>query len=453
MTTDISPAKAPAMEGGDVLFYQSTAVLPIADHAKGIYIWDTTGKRYLDGCSGAITCNLGHNHPAIKRAITQQMNKISFSYRTQFESEPAIDLAHELTSLTGGALDRCFFVGSGSEAVESAIKLARQYFVAIGETKRTRFVSLRPSYHGSTLGALGLTGYVPLEEPFTELMHSSVKVPSPDFYRMPERDEDSHIQRIITETRATIEAVGGDNIIAFVMEPVGGASTGARMFNQRYFDEVRKLCNEYGSLFILDEVLTGMGRTGEWFGYQNWNATPDIMALAKGLGGGYYPIGAILAANRIVKPVLADRGFMHGHTYAGNPLACATGLAVFRTLQAENTLGNVRIQGKCLRDGLEHLQQEFPIIGDVRGIGLLQAIEFVKDADTREPFPADLNVHELFTRIAREKGLLVYPRRTLDGLKGDHVLVTPPLNITADGIKELLHLLEPSLQELSRRLS
>lgn len=433
-------------------FYQTSGELPVVDRADDIYIWDSTGKRYLDGCSGAITCNLGHNHPAIKQAMLEQLNKISFSYRTQFENEPAIELARELTGLTDGDLDRCFFVGSGSEAVESAIKLARQYFLAIGETGRTRFVSLRPSYHGSTLGALGLTGYAPLDRPFRELMCSSVKVPSPDFYRMQECDEDSHVMQVIKQTREAIDAIGGDKIVAIVLEPVGGASTGARMLNQSYFDSIRRLCDAYGCLLILDEVLSGMGRTGEWFAYQHWNATPDIMALAKGMGAGYYPVGAILATDSIVEPVLSDAGFMHGHTYAGNPLACATGLAVIHTMQAEDTLGNVRRAGSSLRKGLEILQGKFPYLGDVRGIGLLQAIELVHDPVTRAPFPADLNVHELLTGIAKENGLLVYPRRPLDGLEGDHVLITPPLNISANGIDELLSLLEHALLELGRKL-
>ena len=272
-----------AADKRDALFYQAGGHLPISSHAAGVFIWDTEGKRYLDACAGAITCNLGHNHPAIKEAMRSQLDQIAFSYRTQFENQPAIDLAAELVELTGRKLEKVFFVGSGSEAVESCMKLARQYFVATGELQRTRFVSLRPSYHGSTLGALGLTGYHPLESNYSDIMLGSLKVPSPDFYRMEENDENSHVDRIIAETRALIEQVGGEHIVAIALEPVGGASTGARMLNQRYFDEIRALCNEYGCLFILDEVLTGVGRTGEWFAYQHWNAAPDIMALAKGM--------------------------------------------------------------------------------------------------------------------------------------------------------------------------
>ncbi len=436
------------------IFYQTGPELPISCRADGVFIWDTDGKRYLDACAGAITCNLGHNHPVIKQAMVNQLENIAFSYRTQFENQPAIDLASELVELTDHKLDKVFFVGSGSEAVESCMKLARQYFITRNETQRTKFVSMRPSYHGSTLGALGLTGYHPLECHYSDILIGSIKIPSPDFYRMEEACENAHVDRIVAETRAIIETEGGESIIAIVAEPVGGASTGARMLNQRYFDKIRALCKEFGCLFILDEVLTGVGRTGQWFAYQHWDATPDIMALAKGMGAGYYPVAAMLASRKIVDPVVNDGGFMHGHTYAGNPLACATGLAVIQTIAKENILDNVVARGHQLRQGLEEIQTKYPIVGHVRGIGLLQAIELVKDRDTKAPFPAPMNAFNSITEIAREKfGLLIYPRRSLNGLAGDHFLISPPLTISAVEVDLILELLDMALAEFQRTMT
>lgn len=434
------------------LFYQAAGSLPTVSHARGIYVWDTNGNRYLDGCSGAISCNLGHGHPSIKAAMLEQLDKVAFSYRTQFENQPAIELAEKIVSLTDDDLHKVFFVGSGSEAVESSMKLARQFFVARGEPQRRRFVSLRPSYHGSTLGALGLTGYQPLEAPYKDIISSSIKVPSPDFFRMTERDQDSHVERVLEVTKALVEKVGGENVIAFVLEPVGGASTGARLLNQKYFDEVRALCTRWGCLLVLDEVLTGLGRTGRWFGYQHWRATPDIMALAKGLGAGYYPVGAAVARREIVSEVLRDGGFQHGHTYAGNPLAGATALAAIRAIEADDLLANVRKRGDQLQRGLTALQQKHEIVGDTRGIGLLQAIELTRNRASKDPFPAELNLFNKLTNMARSRGLLIYPRRCLNGLAGDHFLITPPLNINEEETDILLHLLDQSLVDLQRAL-
>lgn len=437
----------------DALFYLANADLPIVSHAEGVYIWDEDGNRYLDGCAGAITCNMGHNHPDIKAAMKAQLDKVAFSYRTQFESEPAIHLANQLADISDRHLDKVFFVGSGSEAVESAIKLARQYFFAIGQTERTRFVSLRPSYHGSTLGALGLTSYQPLEEPFEAITPTSVKVPCPDFYRFKEESVEAHIEQVLSETQAIIENAGGETIAAIVIEPVGGASTGARMLNQQYLDGIRQLCDQHGCLLIFDEVLSGMGRTGKWLAYQNWDIQPDIVALAKGLGAGYYPIAAMLARSELVEPVLNAGGFQHGHTYAGNPLACATGVAIMEAMSREDVVANAADTGKYLRSKLELLKEKHSLIGHVRGLGLLQGVELVADPVSKEPWPAEMNMFNRITQIAKNKGLLIYPRRCLNGLKGDHFLVTPPLTITRAEIDELIQLLDESLTELNSSLA
>ncbi|EAR10302.1 aspartate aminotransferase family protein [Reinekea blandensis] len=431
----------------NALFYLTSETMPVVSHADGIHIWDTDGKHYIDACSGAITCNIGHNHPAVKNAMVEQLDKIAFSYRTQFESQVALDLAEQLVELTAGELDKVYFVGSGSEAVESAIKLAIQYFVCQGQPERHRFVSLRPSYHGSTLGALGLTGYEPLEAPFRSVTQGSIKVPSPDLYRYQESSVEEHITSLLEQTEQAIQAAGAETIAAIVLEPVGGASTGGRMVTQAYMEGLRTLCDRYGCLFIMDEVLSGMGRTGQWFAYQHFGVAPDILALAKGLGSGYYPIAAMLARGSIVEQVSQGGGFMHGHTYAGNPLACATGQAVIEVMKSEHLLDNCTQRGNELREKLEQLALKHPSIGNIRGIGLLQGVELVQDRNAKKPFPASFNAYAKLTELAKARGLLIYPRRSLDGLAGDHFLVTPPLTVSQTDIDDIIDLLDGSLSD------
>ncbi len=430
------------------LFYQAGPPMPEVSHGHGVFLWDIHGKEYLDGCSGAISCNLGHGRQDIRDAMLAQLDRVAFTYRTQFENAPAMALAQQLVEITEGDFEKIFFVSSGSEAVESALKLARQYVVARGESQRRHFVSLRPSYHGSTLGALGVTGYQPLEGPFTAITPGSIKVPGPDFYRQSDGDRDVHIQRVLDETRAAIDAAGGDTIIAIVLEPVGGASTGARLVDKSYLEGLRRLCDEIGCLLIFDEVLSGVGRTGSWFAYQQWGVTPDLLTTAKGLGAGYYPVGALLCREQIVATVMAGGGFQHGHTYAGNPLACATALATLRAIQHEGLLDNVRARGQQLQQGLQALQNRYPWIGDVRGLGLLWGVELVMDPVEKTPFPAEANLFARITALAKEEGLLIYPRRSLNGLAGDHFLISPPFTISESETLLLLERLGIALSRL-----
>jgi len=434
------------------LFYQAGPSMPEVSHGRGVFLWDTQGKEYLDGCSGAISCNLGHGREDIRDAMLAQLDRIAFTYRTQFENAPAVALAKALVEMTEGELEKVFFVSSGSEAVESALKLARQYFMARGESQRRHFVSLRPSYHGSTLGALGITGYQPLEAPFADITTSSIKVPGPDFYRHRDADRDAHIRRVLVETRERIEAAGGDTIIAIVVEPVGGASTGARLVDKAYLEGLRALCDEFGCLLIFDEVLCGVGRTGTWFAYQQWGVAPDLLTTAKGLGAGYYPVGALLCREAVVEMVMANGGFQHGHTYAGNPLGCATALAAVEAIGREHLLDNVRTRGDQLQQGLETLQSRYSWIGDVRGLGLLWGVELVMDPVEKTPFPAASNLFARVTALAKEEGLLIYPRRTLNGLAGDHFLVSPPFTISESETELLLERLARALERLDREV-
>lgn len=428
------------------LFYQTDVELPLVSRAAGCRIWDTDDKMYIDGCSGAISVNMGHNHAGIKQAMQAQMDNVSFTYRTQFESQVAIDLAYKLVNYADKQLDKVYFVGSGSEAVESALKLAIQYFYTLGQKQRSLFMSLRPSYHGSTMGALSVTAYAPLEKPFEAITHKSIHAPGPSYYRKTQDTDDAHDDEMLRLARNAIFEAGSDTVAAIVVEPVGGASTGARVLSKRYLSGLRDLCDDIGALLIMDEVLTGAGRTGHWYCWQSVGVVPDIMTLAKGLGAGYYPVGAMMAKSKITDPVMNSGGFMHGHTYAGNPLACATALGVLNAMEHENILENVRIQGSKLKAQLLELQQRYSIIGDVRGTGLLLALEFVQNQKTKEPFPAELNVFSLVTANAKAVGLLVYPRRSLDGTKGDHILITPPLILDDDIRNELVQKLDVALR-------
>jgi adenosylmethionine-8-amino-7-oxononanoate aminotransferase len=313
------------------LFYQTKSYTPTVAKADGIYIWDTTGKKYIDGSSGAVICNIGHNDPSILKAITTQAQSTFFSYRTQFENEPAIDLANTLVAHSADHLEKIFYVSGGSEAVESALKLCRSYYYSRGEANRFMFISRSPSYHGSTMGALSLTSYTPLEQQYRPLLQSFPKIPAPYCYRCHYKQCYPHCGVVCAhELENTLLKIGPENVAGFVTEPIGGASTGAIVPPPAYFSIIRKICDKYGIMLIFDEVMTGFGRTGKLFAYEHWNVKADIVALSKGMASGYYPLGAIMTRNDIVQSVMTYGGFPHGHTYAGNPMACAVGLAVFK---------------------------------------------------------------------------------------------------------------------------
>ena len=320
--------------GQSYLFYQSRNPRPFLDHGEGIYLFDEQGKRYIDGSSGAMVSNIGHSNPRVLAKMKAQMDKATFGYRLHFRTHPSEDLAAKTVAMTPDGLDRVFFVSGGSEAVESAVKLARQYALAAGQPARHKVISRFPSYHGCTFGALDLTGYDPLREPFAPMMEGMPKIEAPTTYL--DRDNLSEEERGIRYAellRDRVEEAGPETVLAFLMEPVGGASTGALVAPDSYYQRVRDICDEYGILLIYDEVMTGAGRTGKFLAAEHWGITPDIVALSKGFGAGYAPLGAIVAGARLVEPVLDAGGFQHGFTYAGNPLACAAGLAVLEELR------------------------------------------------------------------------------------------------------------------------
>jgi len=435
----------------EYLFYMTRKKLPMIHSASGIYMYDHTGKQYIDGCSGAIVCNIGYGHPRVAAAVAKQAQETFFAYRLHFENKPGLELARNLVSRSAPHLNRVFYVSGGSEAVETAMKLCRQYYFNLGQGSRSVFISRAPSYHGCTLGALALTTYAPLEIPFRPLIKSYPKIPAPYCYRCafnltyPECDLACarHLETVIREQ-------GPQNVAAFITEPIGGASTGALVPPEEYFGIVQDICRRYDIMLILDEVMTAFGRTGKLFGYEHWQVEADIIALSKGMAAGYFPLGAIVARDTVVQEVVDRSGFGHGFTYAGNPMACAVGLEVFKIITEENLPEKAAETGGVLKAGLKDLAERHPLIGQVRGRGLLLAIELVRDPQTREPFAAELNVGQRLTDIAYEEGLIIYPRRPIQGLAGDHVLVAPPLILNPAQVDEILARLERALNRLEQ---
>ncbi|WP_176074264.1 aminotransferase family protein [Brucella intermedia] len=435
------------------LFYQSRLRRPLVDRAEGIYIWVQDGRRVIDGSSGAMVVNIGHGNHNVLDAMKAQMDRVTFAYRLHFENEPAEDLARMAAERMPEGLDKIFFVSGGSEAVESCIKLARQWAVATGQGKRWKVISRFPSYHGGTLGALAVTGYAALSEPFAPIMREMPKVPAPTAYL--DRDNLSMEQRgqkYADMLEERIQEEGPESVLAFIMEPIGGASTGALVAPDSYYPRIREICDRYGILLIHDEVMSGAGRTGKFLGGDHWNCKPDLIALSKGFASGYCPLGAMAAPGRIVQPVLDAGGFLHGFTYAGNPLACAAGKAVLQEIDRLDLVGNAARMGDALKGELEGLAKRFPFIGDVRGKGLLLAAEFVSDPEIMKPLPKELNAHQRMVDLAYERGLIIYSRRTRGGVEGDHFLVCPPMIVSREQVGEITDILGDTLEVLAREL-
>ena len=429
------------------LFYLSTAARPLLDRAEGIYMWDSTGRRFIDGSSGAMVSNIGHSNPAVLAAMRAQMERSTFGYRLHFETEPGERLAAKVASLSPEGMEKVFFVSGGSEAVESAVKLARQWAVVTGQAQRWKVISRFPSYHGSTLGALALTGYDPLTDPFQPMMVAMPKIPAPRAWLDGLNPDDpatgAHYAAML---EAQILAEGPETVLAFIQEPVGGASTGALVPPVGYMAAVRAICDRYGILLIHDEVMSGGGRVGRFLGGDLWGVVPDIVAISKGFGAGYAPLGAMVAQGRIVDAVQAAGGFLHGHTYAGNPLACAAGLAVLEEIERADLMGNATRVGAVLKARLAALMQRYGFVGDVRGEGMLLAFEIVSNRETREPLPPGLKAFDDLVERAYAEGLIIYSRRSRGGYAGDHFLICPPMITTEAQVDEIMEKLTRALE-------
>ena len=411
---------------------------PTAMSGKGIFIRDETGKDYIDASGGAAVSCLGHSHPEIIAAMRAQLDQLEYAHTSFFTSQAAEELADDLVAHAPGGLGHAFFVSGGSEAIEAALKLARQFFVERGEPQRRFLIARRQSYHGVTLGALAVGGREWQRRPFAPLLIETHHVSPVYEYRERRTDEtpEAYGERLALELETKIEGLGGENVIAFVAETVVGATMGVVPAVPGYFRRVREICDRHGILLILDEVMCGMGRTGTLHACEQEGVSPDILAIAKGLGGGYAPIGAILLHDRIFKAIADGSGaFQHSHTYTGHPLACAAALAVQRVIRRDDLLANVRKQGAHLARRLQERFGNHPFVGNVRGRGLFQGLEIVADRGTKTPFEPQHKLHSQIKREAMARGLMVYPMGgTVDGAKGDHVLVAPPFIVNEEQV-------------------
>jgi hypothetical protein len=415
---------------------------PVAASGEGIVIRDQTGKEYIDASGGAAVSCLGHSHPDILAAMRAQLDTLEYAHTSFFTSQPAEDLADELIANAPKGIGHVFYVSGGSEAVEAALKLARQYFVERGEPQRKYLIARRQSYHGITLGALAVGGRERQRRSFAPLLIETHHVSPVYEYRERRADEtaEGYGGRLAQELEAKINELGGANVIAFIAETVVGATLGAVPAVPGYFKRVREICDRHGILLILDEVMCGMGRTGTLHACEQDDVSPDIMAIAKGLGGGYMPIGAMLMSDKIFKTIADGSGsFQHSHTYTGHPLACAAALAVQRVIRRDDLLASVRRQGAHLSRRLQERFGNHPFVGDVRGRGLFQGVELVADRGTKEPFDPQRKVHSRIKSEAMARGLMVYPMgETADGARGDHVLLAPPFIIDGDAIDQIV---------------
>ena len=415
---------------------------PVAVSGDGCYVIDSSGKRYLDGSGGAAVSCLGHSDREVTEKIKNQLDSLAFAHTGFFTSEPAEQLADLLIEKSPQGLDRVYFVSGGSEAVEAAIKLARQYFLEKGEKSRTKIIARLQSYHGNTLGALAAGGNMWRREPFSPLMVETSHVDACYAYRgMMEGETDTEYGlRMANELEHKILQLGSEQVMAFIAEPVVGATLGAVAAVKGYFQRIREICDQYGVLLILDEVMCGMGRTGSLFACEQDFISADIITIAKGLGAGYQPIGAMLCSAEIYQTIEQGSGFFqHGHTYLGHPSACAGGLAVVSSIIERDLVKQCAIQGNKLKALLEQRFHSHPHVGDIRGRGLFLGLEFVQDKYTKKPFDPYLGIHKKVKASAFEAGLVCYPMGgTIDGHRGDHVLLAPPFIITDDQLQELV---------------
>ncbi|MBW9103291.1 aspartate aminotransferase family protein [Paraburkholderia phenoliruptrix] len=424
--------------------------LPVAVAGDGIEIIDSTGKRYIDACGGAAVSCLGHSNQRVIDAIARQAQQLPYAHTSFFTTQAAEELADRLIERAPPGLGHVYFVSGGSEAIEAALKLARQYFVEKGEPARRHFIARRQSYHGNTLGALAIGGNAWRREPFLPLLIEAHHVSPCYAYREQRADETEteFAQRLADELEQKILELGADTVAAFVAETVVGATAGAVPPVREYFRKIRAVCDRYGVLLILDEIMSGMGRTGYLYACEEDGVAPDLLTIAKGLGAGYQPIGATLVSERIYQTIVGGSGFFqHGHTYIGHASACAAALEVQRAIDEENLLPNVLARGEQLRGLLREHYAQHPHIGDVRGRGLFVGVELVRNRETRAPFDAGLKLHAAIRREAFARGLMVYPMGgTVDGKIGDHVLLAPPFICTARDIDEIVSRLAEAIQ-------
>ena len=420
--------------------------------SNGCYIFDDSGKRYLDGSGGAAVSCLGHADPEVVQAIQDQTSKMAFAHTGFFSSDPAEELAELLIKYAPGDLDRVYFVSGGSESVEAALKLARQYHIENGEPNRRHIIARRQSYHGNTLGALAAGGNKWRRDPFEPILINVSHI-APCYEYIDKSNQEKtygYGQRVAQELEDEILRLGSDTVMAFIAEPVVGATMGAVPAVQGYFKRIEEICQKYGVLLILDEVMCGMGRTGYLYAAEADNISPDILCIAKGLGAGYQPIGAMLCTKKIYDVIGGGTGFFqHGHTYMGHPVACAAGLAVVQAIIDRDLLKSVKQRSAQLLNELKIMFKTHSNVGDIRGRGLFIGLELVEDRDTKKPFDPSLKIAANIKRTAFEAGLICYPMSgTRDGKWGDHILLAPPFVIDEKQVVELVEKVSVSLKYL-----
>lgn len=428
---------------------------PFITHGKGIYLYDDQGKQYIDGSSGAVTASIGHGVQEVINAMAEQSKKVSFVYRSQFTTEVAEQLAKKMSDISPGDLNWSFFVNSGSEATETAMKIAIQYWQEQGRNTKNKIISRWMSYHGITMGALSMSGHIQRRERFEPMLENYPSVSAPYYYRdangrtIEECDND-----YAEELEKEIWRVGKEHIAAFIAEPLVGAAGGALTPSDQYFRKMKAVCDEYDILFIADEVMTGVGRTGKMFGMEHFGVTADIMATGKGMGAGYTPIAAAVVSEKVMEPILnGTKSIMSGHTFSANPQSAATALAVLQYMEKYNVVENSARMGAYLKKRITELAQTSEIIGDVRGKGLFVGIEFVEDKLTKKSFSRECDLVNRIVRANFEEGLLVYPANAgVDGITGDAIILSPPLTIRKEEVEELVTRFAAALRKVEREL-
>jgi adenosylmethionine-8-amino-7-oxononanoate aminotransferase len=425
-----------------ILHRAANAVMPVAVGGKGIELFDRNGKTYIDASGGAAVSCLGHGHPDVLAALHKQLDTLAYAHTGFFTTDVAEQLADRLIEDAPAGLDHVYLVSGGSEGIEAALKMARQYFVEKGETQRRHIIGRRQSYHGNTLGALAAGGNEWRRSQFRPLLIETHHIDPCYAYRLrgPGEGDAAYAARAAQALEDKILELGADQVIAFVAETVVGATAGAVPPVADYFKRIRAICDRYGVLLILDEVMCGMGRTGTLHACEQDGIAPDLLVIAKGLGGGYQPIGAVLLSARIFEAFSKGSGFFqHGHTYLGHPMAAAAGLAVQQVLRRDNLLANVVAMGNHLQRRLEERFANHHHVGDIRGRGLFRGVELVADRGSKQPFASELKLNARVKREAMARGLMVYPMGgTIDGIRGDHVLLAPPFIVNREQVDAIV---------------
>jgi adenosylmethionine-8-amino-7-oxononanoate aminotransferase len=428
---------------------------PVIVRGKGLYLWDTTGKRYIDACCGALVSHIGHGVDEIRQAADEQFKQVEFAHRFKFSNKPLVKLAEMLAGVAPKGFEKIMFVSGGSEATESAIKLAREYFIEKGKPTKYKIVSRWQSYHGNTLGALAASGNSGRRRRYAPLLLDFPHAEPAYCYRCPfakapadcalecAQDVERHIMR-----------EGPENVAAVILEPVVGSTIGAAVPKEGYLQKVREICDRHDVLFIADEVMTGLGRTGANFAVDHWRVVPDILCMAKGLSGGYTALGAMAVQGHVYEAFKKGSGkFAHGFTYGSNPVSAATGAAVVSYILERGLVENSRLMGEQLMDGLRGLMQKYEFIGDVRGLGLMTGIEFVLDRKTKETFEPSRGITEKVVKTALDSGLILYGAgNCATGSRGDAVMIAPPLTVTKDELAEILEAFETVLKTVFNKL-